>query len=183
MVIIATGRLFCHVFINRNVKTKIFSYGLFYFIGCFSADKIVVAEYRMVTKIGSDTTIRITSETERDIAASMWAGNNRILFVKDTGGDENYQLYGVNIDGSDLKSYINFPKVRTNIIDPLEKIDSLVIIGMNKRNPQVFDPYRLNLNTGELTLLAENPGNIQGWMTDHDGKLRVAIAIVDGINK
>lgn len=136
-----------------------------------------------VQKIGSDTTIRITSETERDIAASMWAGNNRILFVKDTGGDENYQLYGVDIDGSDLKSYTNFPKVRTNIIDPLEKIDSLVIIGMNKRNPQVFDPYRLNLNTGELTLLAENPGNIQGWMTDHGGKLRVAIAIVDGVNK
>ena len=136
-----------------------------------------------VQKIGSDTTIRITSETERDIAASMWAGNNRILFVKDTGGDENYQLYGVNIDGSDLKSYTNFPKVRTHIIDPLEKIDSLVIIGMNKRNPQVFDPYRLNLNTGELTLLAENPGNIQGWMTDHDGKLRVAHAIVDGVNK
>lgn len=136
-----------------------------------------------VQKIGSDTTIRITSETERDIAASMWAGNNRILFIKDTGGDENYQLYGVNIDGSDLKSYTNFPNVRTHIIDPLEKIDSLVIIGMNKRNPQVFDPYRLNLNTGELTLLAENPGNIQGWMTDHDGKLRVAIAVVDGVNK
>ncbi len=135
-----------------------------------------------VQKIGSDTTIRITSETERDITASMWAGNHRILFIKDTGGDENYQLYGVNIDGSDLKSYTNFPNVRTTIIDPLRKIDSLVIIGMNKRNPQVFDPYRLNLNTGELTLLAENPGNIQGWMTDHDGKLRVANAIVDGVN-
>ena len=135
-----------------------------------------------VQKIGSDTTIRITSEKERDITASMWAGNNRILFIKDTGGDENYQLYGVNIDGTDLKSYTNFPNVRTTIIDPLRKIDSLVIIGMNKRNPQVFDPYRLNLNTGELTLLAENPGNIQGWMTDHDGKLRVANAIVDGVN-
>ena len=135
-----------------------------------------------VQKIVSDTTIRITSETERDITASMWASNNRILFIKDTGGDENYQLYGVNIDGSDLKSYTNFPNVRTTIIDPLRKIDSLVIIGMNKRNPQVFDPYRLNLNTGELTLLAENPGNIQGWMTDHDGKLRVANAIVDGVN-
>lgn len=135
-----------------------------------------------VQKIGSDTTIRITSETERDITASMWAGNNRILFIKDTGGDENYQLYGVNIDGTDLKSYTNFPNVRTTIIDPLRKIDSLVIIGMNKRNPQVFDPYRLNLNTGELTLLAENPGNIQGWITDHDGKLRVANAIVDGVN-
>ncbi|WP_300910215.1 hypothetical protein, partial [uncultured Bacteroides sp.] len=38
-----------HVFINRNVKTKIFSCGHFYFIGCFSADKIVVAENRMIT--------------------------------------------------------------------------------------------------------------------------------------
>ena len=46
----------------------------------------------------------------------------------------------------------------------------------------MFDPYRLNIETGELTLLAENPGNIQGWMTDHDGRLRVAIAIVDGVN-
>jgi len=26
-------------------------------------------------------------------------------------------------------------------------------------------------------MLAENPGNIQGWMTDHDGKLRVATTI------
>lgn len=40
---------FCHVFINRNVNIKIFSYVHFYFIGCFSADKIVVAENRMVT--------------------------------------------------------------------------------------------------------------------------------------
>ena len=64
----------------------------------------------------------------------------------------------------------------------MENIDSLVIIGLNKRNPQVFDPYRLNLNNGELTQLAENPGNIQGWMTDHNGKLRVALAIVDGVN-
>ena len=46
----------------------------------------------------------------------------------------------------------------------------------------MFDPYRLNIETGELTMLAENPGNIQGWMTDHDGKLRIAIAL-DGVNQ
>lgn len=135
-----------------------------------------------VQEIGSDKSTRITSETARDIAGSMWANGNRILYIKDTGGDENYQLYGVNLDGTDAKAYTAFPKVRTQIIDKLENIDSLVIIGLNKRNPQVFDPYRLNLNTGELTMLAENPGNIQGWMTDHDGKLRVASAIVDGVN-
>ena len=31
-------------------------------------------------------------------------------------------------------------------------------------------------------MLAENPGNIQGWYLDHDGKLRLATAIVDGVN-
>ena len=99
-----------------------------------------------------------------------------------TGGDENYQLYGVNIDGSDPKAYTAIPGVRTQIIDPLEEIDSLIIIGTNQRNPMIFDPYRLNLNTGEMTMLCENPGDIQGWQTDHDGKLRVAYAIVDGVN-
>lgn len=135
-----------------------------------------------VQEIGSDKATRITSETARSIAGSLWANGNRILYVKDTGGDENYQLYGVNLDGTDAKAYTAFPNVRTQIIDKLENIDSLVIVGLNKRNPQVFDPYRLNLNTGELSLLAENPGNIQGWMTDHEGKLRVALAIVDGVN-
>jgi hypothetical protein len=53
---------------------------------------------------------------------------------------------------------------------------------MNKRDPQVFDPYRLNIETGDMEMLAENPGNIQGWMFDHAGKLRIAFAIVDGIN-
>ena len=135
-----------------------------------------------VQEVGSDKATRITSETVRDLAGSMWANGHRILYIKDTAGDENFQLYGVNVDGTDPKAYTAFPKVRTTIIDPLENIDSLVIIGLNKRNPQVFDPYRLNLNNGELTQLAENPGNIQGWMTDHNGKLRVALAIVDGVN-
>lgn len=135
-----------------------------------------------VQKIGADSAIRLTSETERSVGGYMWANNNRILFVKDTGGDENYQLYGVNLDGTDLRGYTAIPGVRTQIIDELPDIDSLVIIGTNQRNPQFFDPYRLNLNTGEMTMLAENPGNIQGYMTDHDGKLRIAIAIVDGVN-
>ena len=28
-----------------------------------------------------------------------------------------------------------------------------MIIGTNQRNPMIFDPYRLNLNTGEMTML------------------------------
>lgn len=126
--------------------------------------------------------LQITAETERSIAGYMWADNERLLFMKDTAGDENYRLYGVNLDGTDLRCYTDFPGVRTSIIDDLEDVPHQILIGMNRRNPEVFDPYRLDLQTGELTQLAENPGNWQGWMTDHNGSLRAVTAIVDGVN-
>ncbi|MCF8380003.1 MAG: S9 family peptidase [Bacteroidales bacterium] len=135
-----------------------------------------------VQEIGSENVIRLTSDTARSIAGYFWANNNRILYLKDSGGDENFKLFGVDIDGSNLVGLTDFDKVNTNIIDDLPEIEDYVIVGLNKRNAQVFDPYRLNINTGELSMLAENPGNIVGWLTDHNGKLRMATAIVDGVN-
>lgn len=135
-----------------------------------------------VQEIGSEEATQITFETDRDIAGYFWANDNRILYLKDNGGDENFKLYGVDIDGQNQICFTDFENVRTSIIDRLEAIPDEVIISMNKRNPQVFDPYRLNIVTGELTLLYENPGYITGWMTDHDGKLRVATAITDMVN-
>ncbi len=135
-----------------------------------------------IQKRGEKEATRLTAETDRDIAGYFWPNNEQILYVKDDGGNENYKLYGVNIDGSNPVCFTDFDDVRTQIIDDLQDIPNEVIIGMNKRNPQVFDPYRLNLETGDMEMLAENPGNIQGWMFDHAGKLRVAFAIVDGVN-
>lgn len=130
-----------------------------------------------VQEVGKDSSVRITSETERDIAGYFWANNKRVLYLKDTGGDENYHLFGVDADGSNTVILAAFIGVRTDIIDELPDIPTEVIIGMNRRAPEVFDPYRLNIETGKLTLLAENPGNIQDWILDHDGKLRAAITI------
>lgn len=135
-----------------------------------------------VRPVGGGGAVRVTSETQRSLAGYMWADNGRLLFMKDTDGDENYRLYGVNLDGSDLRAYTDFPGVRTTLIDDLEETPGKVLIGLNRRNPEVFDPYRLDLDTGELTQLAENPGNWQGWMTDHAGRLRAVTAIVDGVN-
>jgi len=134
-----------------------------------------------VQERGKEESIRLTGETDRDIAAYFWPNNQQILFLKDDGGNENYKLYGVNIDGSNLVCFTDFENVRTQILDDLEDIEDEVIIGLNKRNPTVFDPYRLNIKTGKMEMLAENPGNIQGWIFDHAGKLRVAIAF-DGVN-
>ncbi len=138
-----------------------------------------------VQKIGEDKATRITDETDRDIAGYFWANNDRLLFVKDSGGDENFQLYAVDKDGSDAKDLTPFEKVRIQIIDQLEDIDDQIIIGMNKNNPQLFEPYRINIESGEYKQIAENSNPaepISAWMTDHEGRLRVATKIKDGTN-
>ena len=71
--------------------------------------------------------------------------------------------------------------MQARIIDDLEDDPNYIIIGLNKRNPQIHDPYRINVNDGKMEMIAENPGNISGWMTDHNGKLRIAITS-DGVN-
>jgi len=134
-----------------------------------------------VQKIGEEEVERITGATERDIAGYYWANNNRIVYVQDTAGDENFRLYAVNIDGSDLKELTPFEKVKVELIDRLKNDDEHMLISMNKRNPRVFDVYRINVNSGKMNMIAQNPGNIMGWHTDHDGNLRIAVT-TDGVN-
>ena len=134
-----------------------------------------------VQKIGSDELIRVTSETNRDIAEYFWANSKRIVYLKDDGGDENYRLFGVDIDGKNNKDLTPFEKVTVEIIDELEEKDDELIIAINNRDSTVFDVYRLNVIVGKLDIIAKNPGNITGWLTDHEGKLRIAIT-TDGVN-
>jgi len=134
-----------------------------------------------VQKIGTEEAVRVTSATERDIPAYFWSGNERIVYLQDRGGDENYRLYTVSTDGAESRELTPFENTRVTIIDSLEEQDDFILIGMNRRDQRLFDVYRLNLETGELALLEENPGDIAGWMTDHDGKLRVAVRS-DGVN-
>jgi len=134
-----------------------------------------------VEKIGSGQATRVTGAKERDIAGYAWKGDNRLVYIQDTGGDENYRLYAVGVDGSNPKDLTPFEKVRAQIIDRLERNESEILVGLNKRVPQVFDVYRINVNTGEMQMIAENPGNYTGWATDWDGKLRIAVT-TDGVN-
>ena len=134
-----------------------------------------------VLNIETNVEKRLTSSKKRSIYGFLWLNNERIGYVKDDGGDENMHFFAVNIDGSNDIDLTPFDNVKTNIIDDLEEDHQHVILGLNKRNEQIFDPYRVNVNTGAMTMIAENPGNISGWMTDHDGKLRIAITS-DGVN-
>lgn len=122
----------------------------------------------------SDEVTRVTSVEDRDINGYFWASNDRLVYIKDEGGNENFHLFSVSKDGTDEVDLTPFDGVRAEIIDDLESQPETMIIGLNNRIPQVFDPYRINITNGEMDLLYENPGDITGWGTDHDGKLRLA---------
>lgn len=139
-----------------------------------------------VQQIGSEEAIQITQEKDRNIGGYFWKGSNRIVYVKDSGGDENFKLFAVNKDGSVPKDLTPFDNIKIELIDALEDQGEEIIIGMNKNNQMLFEPYRINIETGAYQQIAtnENPATpITQWMTDHQGKLRLAIQMVDGINQ
>jgi dipeptidyl aminopeptidase/acylaminoacyl peptidase len=124
---------------------------------------------------------RLTAITDRDISGVSWKGNDVVIFAKDNAGDENYHLYSVGRDGKNERDLTPFAGVRVTLVDDLEDNPTDVIIQTNQRDKQVFDAYRLNVITGKITLTAQNPGNIQQWITDWNGKIRAATT-TDGVN-
>ncbi|MBL7723460.1 MAG: S9 family peptidase [Chitinophagaceae bacterium] len=136
-----------------------------------------------VRKITDSTGIPVTSDSVRNIYNYSWKGN-RILYLQDVGGDENFQLFSVGNDGKNMKALTPFAKVRTSILDNLRYItgkEKEVLIQMNKRDPRFFDPYSINIETGETKVLYQNDKNFDGWYTDHTGFIRIATK-TDGVN-
>lgn len=134
-----------------------------------------------VKNLSSGEVRQVTSERKRDIPGFIWVNDDRLVYVQDQAGNENFRLFAVGRDGSSPIDLTPFEGVKCGIIDDLEDINEEILFQMNRRNPEIFDVYRLNVNTGEMKMIAENPGNIQGWITDHEGNLRLATTS-DGIN-
>ena len=136
-----------------------------------------------VQPVGATTPpVRITGEKDRDIPDYFWKGADRIVYLKDVGGDENSHVVVSDRRGGEPKDLTPFPGVKAQIVDPLVDQPGRMLVGLNRRTKEAFDVYDLDLATGELRLVAENPGNIIDWGTDHDGKLRYAVAS-DGVNR
>ncbi len=124
---------------------------------------------------------RITAETERDISNFFWKGSDVVLYQKDFGGDENFHVLAVNARSGEATDLTPWDGVRASIEDDLEDDPDHVLISHNRRDAEVFDVYRVNVHTGAAQLVAQNPGNIVGWQTDHAGRVRAAVAS-DGLN-
>ena len=67
-----------------------------------------------VRPLAGGTETRVTAETARDISGYFWKGD-RILYVKDFGGDENFHVVSVDLAGKDLKDLTPGEKLRAEI--------------------------------------------------------------------
>ena len=136
-----------------------------------------------VQKIGETEAMQITQDTVRDIGMHIWKGD-RILYSRDINGDENFIVFSASIDGKDVKALTPEKGVRAGILDDLHNIAGMeksVMVQMNQRNPEVFDPYLVDVETGKMKQLVDNKENYEGWTTDHDGVIRLAYK-TDGVN-
>ncbi len=99
----------------------------------------------------------VTHDTGRGIYFYQWAYTNRhILYKQDENGDENWRLYSVDLTTGEAKDLTPFKGIQTQLkaISPL--FPEEIIIGLNRRNPQWHDLYRVNLSNGDMTLLEQN---------------------------
>jgi dipeptidyl aminopeptidase/acylaminoacyl peptidase len=124
----------------------------------------------------------LTADTTRPIyPIYYWSRDSKyVLYVQDKGGNENFHLYAVDpaAPGSPAppsRDLTPMEKVRAMIIDVSKKTPDEIIVGLNDRDPRLHDVYRINLTTGNRTLVRKNQENIHVWKTDLEGKLRLGI--------
>ncbi|MDO5654797.1 MAG: S9 family peptidase [Flavobacteriaceae bacterium] len=137
-----------------------------------------------VKNIKSGKVQRIITEGEELIRGYGWKTDNRLLYIMDKGGNEDYHLFAVDADGKNQKELTPYDGVKVDILAFLKDDPDHMIVSMNKNNPQVFDPYKINVHTGEMTQLYENTdlaNPIMGYEFDKDGNLRGFSRIKDGI--
>ena len=118
---------------------------------------------------------------EEFASSSGRADSAHLLYLQDTGGDENFHLYQTEIATGETKDLTPFPGARAlpSALNP--NLPGEMLVSVNHRNPSVFDVYRLNFATGALALDTENPGDVAGFSADNALQVRTAqVQLADG---
>jgi dipeptidyl aminopeptidase/acylaminoacyl peptidase len=120
--------------------------------------------------------VAVTKEKVRPIPTHNWAYDNRhILYVQDKNGDENWHLYATNVETRETRDLTPIDGVRAEIQEISHKTPKEILVGLNDRNPQLHDIWRINIETGEKQLVLQNHG-VAGYLTDDDYRVRLAIS-------
>lgn len=117
----------------------------------------------------------ISDDQSRGIHQHFWVPNGQyIAYLQDTGGDENWHVHVVNVETGEDRDLTPVPAgSRATIMGASHRRPDMLVVGTNEREPSLFDAFLLNVVTGELTLIEENPGFV-GYDFDEDLVARLA---------
>ena len=130
----------------------------------------------------------VTDEKTRPIAGYFWSRDSKyILFAKDKGGDENFNVYAVSPSasstaGSDVPEARNLTDAkgaRAQIFAVPRSKPDIIYVGLNDRDKAWHDLYEVKIATGERKLIRKNTDRITGWVFDLNDQLRLATRSAD----
>ncbi len=139
-----------------------------------------------VKNVATGETTKAIEEKEELVRGYAWLNNNRLAYISDKGGDENYHVFAIDLDGSNPKDLTPFDGVQAQFSNLLQEDKEHIIVNLNKNNPQIFEPFKVNVVTGELTQLFTNddPSNpIIGYDFDKNGKLKGYTKLKNGVDQ
>ncbi len=116
----------------------------------------------------------VTHQTHRSIERYFWAADSQSLFfLLDSGGDENYRLYRVNL-ATGRVTPLTEKGAQARVVAVSKHHPGQLLVALNRRQRRLFDVYRLDLPTGRLVLDTPNPGQVVSWHVDFQYRVRAA---------
>ena len=117
----------------------------------------------------------VTQDKARGIRSYFWSYHpDTLLYLRDSGGDEDFHLYAVDLKTGQAKDLTPFPKTTAQVAGVSPKHPGTILVGMNDRDAQWHDIYKVDLASGDRTLLEKNDAQIAGYIADADYTLKYA---------
>jgi dipeptidyl aminopeptidase/acylaminoacyl peptidase len=125
-----------------------------------------------VGPLGGEGAKQVSNDRERGVRAFAWCmDNHHIVYPQDTGGDENWHLHLVDPDAGTDVDVTPFEGVQARILAADREQPHLILVGLNRDNPELHDAYMLDVRDGSLALVAKNPGFVS-WLVDRQLRIR-----------
>jgi dipeptidyl aminopeptidase/acylaminoacyl peptidase len=117
----------------------------------------------------------VTDDQARGIRQYFWSYQpDTLLYLRDSGGDEDFHLYSVDLASGNKRDLTPFPKTTAQVVNVSHQKPEAILVGMNDRDPKWHDLYRVDLATGTRTLVDRNDAEIAGYVTDANFDIRYA---------
>ena len=124
----------------------------------------------------------LTHDTGRGIRTYDWTYTNQhIIYSQDQDGDENWVIHRVDVETGESLALTPEKGVHARLSKKSSSKKDEIIVSLNERVKEFHDLYRLNINTGEKTLVFENNTGYAGFIIDDSYQIRFAFqALPDG---